>query len=142
MLNLKPLFKVVVEVAPNMAVGSTPWGVRSIGEIRSAAVEGERLQASLAGAAAADWMLVGGGVGQIDVRMTLKTDDGALILMTYGGRLDLANREDGLKAYVAPVFETGDERYAWLNRIQAVGRGLLTPGAESTRIDYEVYELV
>ena len=33
---------------------------------------------------------------------------------------------------------TGDERYAWLNRIQAVAKGTFTP--EGTLI-YEMYEL-
>ena len=28
-------------------------------------------------------------------------------------------------AYIAPRFETGDERYAWLNGVQAVGKGEL-----------------
>ncbi|MGH3578925.1 MAG: hypothetical protein ACRDU0_15405 [Mycobacterium sp.] len=27
--------------------------------------------------------------------------------------------------YGAPIFETGDERYAWLNRVQAVFRGVV-----------------
>ena len=37
-----------------------------------------------------------------------------------------------------PLFHTGDERYAWLNRIQAVAKGTFTP--EGTLI-YEMYEL-
>ena len=43
-----------------------------------------------------------------------------------------------MTAYVAPRFETGDARYAWLNRNQAVGKGTLN---EDLSVDYEWYEL-
>ena len=38
----------------------------------------------------------------------------------------------------SPRFETGDERYAWLNRIQAVRKGTVN---EDLSIDYEWYEV-
>jgi hypothetical protein len=37
------------------------------------------------------------------------------------------------------VFETGDLRYAWLNGVQAAGKGLLS--ADRMRLDYEIVEL-
>jgi hypothetical protein len=40
--------------------------------------------------------------------------------------------------YVTPRFETGDERYAWLNRIQAVGKGTVH---EDLSLDYEWHEI-
>ena len=40
--------------------------------------------------------------------------------------------------YVTPRLETGDQRYAWLNRVQAVGKGIVN---EDLTIDYEWYEL-
>jgi Protein of unknown function (DUF3237) len=43
-----------------------------------------------------------------------------------------------LTAYVAPRFETGDERCAWLNRIQAVSKGTVN---EDLSVDYEWYEV-
>ncbi len=137
MLELIPLCTAVVEVAPPLAIGAS----RSIGELRSVEVSGERMTASLAGAAAADWMTLNGAIGSIDVRMTLRTADGALVYVQYGGRLNLADRANGLHAYVAPTFETADERYAWLNAVQAVGKGKLIPGAEGTRIEYEFFEV-
>jgi len=39
--------------------------------------------------------------------------------------------------YTAPRFDTGDERYARLNKIQAVAKGRL----DGTTLRYEVYEL-
>lgn len=137
MIELIPLCTAVVEVAPPQGIGAG----RSIGELRSVEMTGERMTASLAGVAAADWMSLAGAVGTIDVRMTLRTHDGALVYVQYGGRLDLADRANGLHAKVAPVFETGDERYAWLNAVQAVGKGKLIPGPDGTRIEYEFYEV-
>ena len=95
------------------------------------------MNATLAGPAAADWLVRTGAIGVVDARLTLRTDDGALIYMTYGGRLDFSNPPEGMFAYVAPVFETGDPRYAWLNAVQAAGKGKLTLGADGGRIDYE-----
>jgi len=69
----------------------------------------------------------------------LQTADGAIIFVQYNGRMDTSQ---GLRfpmtAYVAPVFETGDERYEWLNRVQAVGKGILH---EDLSLNYEWYEV-
>jgi hypothetical protein len=141
MIELIPLFKATLGVSHALSIGDGPAGTRLIGEIGSAVVEGDRLRAALAGAAAADWMVRAGSIAVVDVRLTLKTHDDALIYMTYGGRLDLASPPGELFAYVAPTFETGDQRYAWLNRIQAVGKGLFTPAPDGGRLEYEFYEL-
>jgi hypothetical protein len=42
-----------------------------------------------------------------------------------------------MTAYAAPRFETGDERYAWLNKVQAIGKGRL----DGTTLTYEWYEV-
>ena len=63
----------------------------------------------------------------------LETDDGAIIYVTYRGRCD---RVRGTYT-VAPTFQTADERYTWLNVVQAVGRGRVAAG----RLDYEMFEV-
>lgn len=141
MLELVPLCSATIDVGANHDIGIGPAGARSVGDIVAARFDGDRLQAQMLGGAAADWMVRTGTVAIIDVRMTLQTHDGALIYMTYGGRLDLANRANGLKAYVAPTFETGDERYTWLNGILAVGKGRIGAGPHGTRLEYEFYEV-
>jgi hypothetical protein len=141
MIELVPLCRVVLELMPSLAVGAGPAGNRFVGAIRTAAVTGERLRATLAGPAAADWMISAGSIGMIDARLTLRSDDDALIYVQYGGRLDLSNPAAGIFAYVAPVFETGDARYAWLNRIQAAGKGQLFLDANGGRLDYEFCEI-
>ena len=50
----------------------------------------------------------------------------------------LAGLQFPMTIYVAPRFATGDERYAWLNRIQAVGKGILN---QDLSLDYEWYEV-
>lgn len=142
MLDLIPLCTATVEVGPSLSIGDTPAGARSVGTFLSARIEGERVRADLIDGTGADWMIRVGDVGTIDVRFTVRTEDDALIYIRYGGRLDLSNPAAGITAVVAPLFETGDARYAWLNRIQAIGKGTLTVGAGgSARLDYAFYEV-
>jgi len=78
-------------------------------------------------------------MGTLDIRETIRTDDDATIFVQYQGKLDLSKgMQFPMTVYVAPRFETGDERYAWLNRIQAVGKGTLN---EDLSVDYEWYEV-
>jgi Protein of unknown function (DUF3237) len=73
----------------------------------------------------------------LDVRFSAETDDGALIYVQYNGRTDVSQGPGTAPIYVAPRFETGDERYAWLNRIQAVGKGAL----DGNTVTYDWYEI-
>ena len=141
MTEFVPLFTMKLELAPSLGVGVGPGGDRSVGAIRSATVAGERINATLAGPAAGDFLVRTGAIGVIDARVTLRTNDDALIYMTYGGRLDLSNPGGGIFAYVAPVFETGDARYAWLNAVQAAGKGRLTLSADGGSLEYEIFEI-
>jgi hypothetical protein len=136
-IELIPLGTADVGISPIMIPG-TPSGTRVVVEITSVDCRGERLRAKLKGVAAADWAVVSPvGIGLMDVRLTLETDDGALIYVSYNGRVDLSGGLDGATAYTAPRFETGDERYAWLNKIQAVAKGVINDGV----LRYELYEL-
>lgn len=130
-LELIPLCTVSAEIAEIMWI--SPEFV--IGEVISARCEGDRLKASMKGRASADWLTVSPrGYGTLDVRLTLETDDGALIFASYKGRLLF----DTMTVYATPLFETGDERYAWLTRIQAVSKGqFIEPGM----LVYEMFEL-
>jgi hypothetical protein len=139
-IELVPLCTPRVQLKPPIAVGAGPSGTRLIVEVVSAQVKGDRLRGEMLGAAAADWVIVGPeGTRSVDVRVTLQTDDGAVIFVQYNGRLDASpGLQFPMTGFVAPRFETGDERYAWLNRIQAVGKGILY---EDLSLDYEWYEV-
>jgi hypothetical protein len=130
-LELVPLFTCTVTLAPTITVSPS----LVIGEVTGAVIDGERVKGRMKGNAAADWLRTSPeGYGTLDVKITYETDDGALIHATYSGRLQF----DTMAVYAAPLFHTGDERYLWLNRIQAVAKGAFQP--DGTLI-YEMYEL-
>jgi hypothetical protein len=117
-------------------VGSEPKGTRVVANVPSLSVTSERLNARLATDDAADWLTTANdGTGLLDVRFTLETDDGAFIYVEYQGP---ANMAEGLIA-TAPTFQTGDERYVWLNSVQAVAAGQLN--GDTGELVYEVYEV-
>lgn len=136
-LELIPLCTLEVTLADPMIVGDGPAGLRVIFEVLDATVEGERIRGKMKGRATADWLVVHGTVGTLDVRATLETNDGALVFAQYNGRTDTSAGPGAAPIYVTPRFETGDERYSWLNTIQAVGKGTL----DGNLLSYEWYEL-
>ena len=140
-IELVPLGTLWAQLAPPVIIENTPVGTRIIFDVLEGTFEGDRLRGRSRGASGADWGLAGpGGVFGLDVRFTLETDDGALIYVQYHGRCDVSG---GLSApglvYAAPRFETGDERYLWLNSIQTVQKGRLDP--ETLQITYKTYEV-
>src|SRR5437870_666698 len=98
--------------------------------------EGPRVKASVQ-TPAGDWITNrADGSYRLDVRLTLKTDDGALILVTYNG---IGQTTDaGASLRIAPLFETGESRYVWLTRLQAVGGG---QGVGTAAVTYDIYAL-
>ena len=123
--GLEFLGLVQAELAPAHSLLDAPFGGRLIVDVTGARVEGPRLKASMVGTAAADWVTVSsdGRTGALDVRATLRTDDGALIYSEYRGRVRFG--ADGLhRVFTSPRYETGDPRYAWLNGLQCIGKGV------------------
>jgi Protein of unknown function (DUF3237) len=137
MITLVPLCTMTLMLGKAVDAGNAPAGQRMAAEITSAAVFG-RLNGGLA-AASSDWFTVTpGSLIFPDVRLAIQTEDGAVVLIRYAGRLLFAPGRESV-AFIAPVFETGDPRYQWLNLVQAAGKGIMS--ADLSRIDYEVYEL-
>ena len=132
--DLVPLATVRVTRGDVHRLGTTAFHRRVIGGIAAGRWTGDRLNADIV-APGGDWAIpsADGSIMLLDVRQTLRTDDGALIYVTYQGRCDR-----GRGTYtVAPTFETDDERYAWLNAVQAIGQGR-TDGDD---IVYEMFEV-
>lgn len=136
-IELVPLCTIEIVLAEQVFVGEGPAGVRVVAEVDTLTVTGERLSGRQRGRASADWLTVVGTVGTVDVRATIETDDGAVVLITYRGRMDLSGGLGAAPIYAAPTFETGDERYAWLNLVQAVSKGTV----DGDRVTYEVHEV-
>ena len=98
-----------------------------------------------------DWLLLRrDGILQLDVRLTLKTDDDHLIYMTYRGMRhgpkDVMAKVNGGE-FVDPSlyyfrttvsFETAAPKYDWLNRIVAIGTGSRPPEGPV----YEIFEVL
>ena len=136
--GLEFLGLVEARLAPAHALLDAPFGGRLVVDVTAARVEGPRLRASLVGTAAADWVTVSadGRIGALDVRATLRTDDGALIYSEYRGRVRFG--ADGLhQVHTSPRYETGDPRYLWLNGLHCVGKGV--SNANERWLRYRLY---
>jgi len=133
-LPVEHLFTLTADVAPSGMIASGPNGNRFIVSASTGTFEGPKLKGTIK-APGGDWVtLRADGSAQLDVRILLETDDGALILMQYKGIL----ADGGAKIRSAPLFETGAEQYAWLNNVQAVGLGASGDG----KVTYDVYQLL
>jgi len=131
-------------------VGATAHGIRQVVYIKGGTFEGPKVKGVV---------LPGGGdwfvrrtdqVVEVDVRCVLRTDDNHLIYCRLRGINDMTaevaikaitgQSVDSSKYYfrVAAVIETGSQKYAWLNRIIAVGVGNLTPAG----VEYKIYTVL
>ena len=134
-MELEPLFEITAEVAPPIVISDTPDGTRVIVHVTGGKFEGARLKGTLL-ASGGDWFLMrADGVGVIDVRLALKTDDGENIYMTYTGRGRMgATGLTGIST--APTFAASTKgKYAWLNSVQAFAEGETT----LTGVKYKLY---
>lgn len=132
--TLEHLFSLTATLREKPAVlMNAPQGSRVIVPVTGGHFEGARLRGTVDNSGG-DWVtLRADGSIKLDVRALLHTDDGADIFIRYEG---VGVRVDGtLRIVTAPLFETGDERYAWLNNVQAVARGVST----GDKVTYEVF---
>ncbi|HEX9468429.1 MAG TPA: DUF3237 domain-containing protein, partial [Bradyrhizobium sp.] len=80
------LFDIAIDLNPRLNFGDGPIGRRILFGAASGSFEGERLRGEVL-AGGGDWALFRpDGAMMLDVRLTLRTHDGALVQMTYGGR--------------------------------------------------------
>jgi hypothetical protein len=134
-MTSRPLMTLQVVVPPPQKLGAVPHGTRVIAPITSGSFEGPRLRGKVL-PGGGDWTLLrADGVLELDLRITLETDDGALINMSsFGFRhgpadvlAALARGEsiDPSQYYfrTAPRFETSAPPYAYLNRVVAIASG-------------------
>ena len=137
-LRARPLFSMRLTVGGLLSIGGPEDVQRRIGVIPGGAFEGERLRGIVL-PGGTDWQIVrGDGAVELDGRIVLQTEDGALIAMTYVGLrhgppevMARLGREivDPAAYYfrIVPRFTTSDPGYAWLNRVVAIGVGQRLP---------------
>lgn len=134
-LNVEFLCHIHATLDAPIMVPNGPQGTRVIVGVNGGTVVGPRLNGTVADLGA-DWLTMrADGSAQLDVRIAINTDDGAVIHCAYKGIM--APHEGAPRIVTAPLFETGDERYSWLNSIQAIAVG--APG--SGTVDYDVYRI-
>jgi hypothetical protein len=122
-MESRPLMLLRLVTSATEEVGSTPRGELSIFPVIDGSFEGERLRGRVL-AGGGDWVTANAdGTFGLDLRVTLETDDGALIHMTFSGIRDDVNHY----LRTLPRFETAAPKYAFLNRLLAVGIGEIQP---------------
>jgi hypothetical protein len=136
-LELVPLCDIDITLSDQVMVGPGPEGFRVVAEVGSVVVEGERLKGVGKGTSGADWLTIVDGIATVDVRFSIETHDGAVVYVSYRGRSDFREGPGVHPIYAAPLFETGDERYAWLNLVQSVSKGTF----DGTHVRYEIAEV-
>ena len=147
-MKLTPLMTMHADLKDPVSVGSGPQGDRVIYDVTGGTFEGEKVKGTLL-ASGGDWITIDSdGVGHLDVRATFLTDDGANIYVQYYGALVFNEKvtaalESGIPAdfgdthfVTQPRFETGDDRYRWLNRVMAVAEGRVMGNA----VEYRIFE--
>ena len=139
--HLELLAPLSLTLAPPQAIGKVLTGERRIIQITGGRIEGARLRGEVL-PGGADWQIVtADGTALLEARYTLRTEDGALIYVRNNGvrhgppevlaAIARGEEVDPAKYYfrAVPVFETGDAKYDWLNRVVAVCSGVRTKAA-------------
>lgn len=124
------LMELSLDVAAQLHTGHT-----RIAPVTGGRFTGPRLRGTVHNGGA-DWITQVAGHSSLDVRITLETDDGALIYMTYKGVV--ARSDAGLYWRVTPVFNTASEKYDWLNHIVSVGKSKQIEG----KVAYDIFQIL
>jgi hypothetical protein len=145
--QLEFLYHLHADLGQPVQIGDVARGQRMIVPVTAGTVEGSQINGKVL-PGAADWLLIRtDGVGELDVRATIETNDGALLYLTYRGYVTnvpeimplwLQGQEVPRDSYyfaVTPYFETSSPQHAWLQRTVVVGTGSLVPGG----VDYDVF---
>lgn len=146
-MELRPEFTLRATLGQTLQMNGGPFGARIATTVSAGSVKGDRISGTLIGPGA-DWAIVGtDGYAHIDVRMQIRTDDGADLFVHYTGSIELSEVAftallgDGETGFDDQYFrthvrlESGDDRYTWVNRCLFVGQGRVTTDG----VEYEVF---
>lgn len=126
----------MLDTQPANSIGSL--GVnRVVVPVSGGTFEGPRLKGTVVGPGG-DWIIRRpDGSSVLDVRIILQTDDGQKIYMTHRG-ISYTPKDGEQYWRIVPVFETGAEKYVWINNVVAVGVHRTLPG----KVAYRVYQIL
>lgn len=116
------------------------------GWVKGPSIRGELIQP------AADWIrAMPNGTQKIDVRESIKADDGSIIFVSITGRIVMPDKlaekykageilgPDELYFVIAPTFETSSKTYGWLNDIVAIGKMVSSKEGENGHVTYDIF---
>lgn len=140
-MQTEHLFDITATLDAPIVIPGTPEGDRAIIYVTGGTFEGPRIRGTVL-PGGGDWFLTRpDGVGTLDVRVVLKTDEGELIYMIYRGIAKLPPGGMGTGPFpirtVPTFFVSSSNKCKWLNSVQAIGEGELVK--EGVR--YRVYEV-
>lgn len=132
-------------------IGPVPEGLRLNFYVTGGEVLGPRIK-GVVRPVGADWLTVRpDGVGILDVRTTLETEDGALIYTHYTGVAEFGPEgysrfiegtpppPEGFDLKIRPVYQTSHPDYLWLNRAFCIGVGKAFP--DKREVSYDIYSI-
>jgi hypothetical protein len=135
-MNTRLLMTLHVKVLTSQNIGAVPHGTRRTAPIIGGDFVGPRLRGTVLPGGSADWLLLrADGVLELDLRITLRTNDGVLISMkSFGLRhgppdviaaIGRGETVDPSAYYfrTTPRFEAAHPAYAFLNRLVTVAIG-------------------
>ena len=122
------------------------YNVRDGGWVKGPKISGKLL------APGGDWFrFMPGGSGRLDIRATIKTDDGALVYAAYNG-VSSSSKESfdrlmkgetltskDVYSITAPTYKTSSDTYGWLNHVQCVGKMVEVKMGENSFIKYDIF---
>jgi uncharacterized protein DUF3237 len=131
--------RIKVEPGKGFEAGAAPKGLRRMIPITGGSFEGPNIKGTIIAGGYDFQLLRNDNVMEIDARYVLQTDDGALITIMNRG-LRHADKEvmqqmaNGIEVSPSlyyfrsiPQFETGSEKYDWLNRSVFIANGVRKP---------------
>ncbi|KAJ0114557.1 hypothetical protein J7T55_004801 [Diaporthe amygdali] len=107
------LFTANITSGPTISLGSTPLGDRVFEPIIGGSFTGPKLSGTVASGGGDAGLVDANGAFNPDVVYVLQTSDGCNILV----------REKGHAPNLLLLFETGSDKYDWLNSVVAYGKG-------------------
>jgi hypothetical protein len=134
-LQFELLMDLILDTQPANNIGSI--GVnRVIVPVSGGTFDGPKLKGTVL--PGGDWIVRRpDGSSVLDVRIILETGDAQKIYMQYRG-ISYTPKDGAQYWRIVPVFETGADKYLWLNNIVAVGVHRVLAG----KVAYRIYQIL